>query len=66
MLDGGQMMHDDNITLRLILSQAKLLYEIRKNANKSITWADYEYFKQKLHSEFLFGYEKQLADILGL
>lgn len=66
MLDGGQVMHNDNIKLRSILAEAKFFHETCKKDNRPITWSDYEYFKNKLHVELLFGYEGRLADILGL
>lgn len=59
-------MHDDTNKLRIILKQAQMFAESCKESNKTVTWSDYEYFKKQLQSEMLFGYEFQLADILGL
>lgn len=46
-----------------ILNVAKMYKQI---SNRNMCYADYEKFKQQLHFESLFGYEKELADILGV
>lgn len=45
-----------------ILDEAR---QFMKN-NRKASWADYNYFKQKLLNADCYGYEKELADILKL
>lgn len=35
-------------------------------SSRKMTYRDYEYFKSQLHSYSLYGYERQLADALGI
>ena len=34
--------------------------------NNVVSWNDYEYFKQVFYSHNIFGYERDIADALGL
>lgn len=49
-------------TANSILDEAR---EFMKNRGQA-SWADYNYFKQKLLSSCCYGHEKELADILNL
>lgn len=49
-----------------ILEDARTFYMNRRNNNQSISWSDYEYFKQRLHSANLYGYEYQIAEALHI
>ena len=35
-------------------------------SSRKMTYNDYEYYKSQLHSYSLYGYERQLADALGI
>lgn len=44
----------------------KEVKHFKDNLNRKADYNDYEYFKQRLHSECIFGREGKLADMLGL
>lgn len=47
--------------IRNIIEEAKRYRQTRRPS-----WKDYEYFKQRLHDGGVYGYEKELADALGI
>lgn len=49
-----------------ILEDARTFYNSRRNSNQSITWADYEYFKNIMQSAGYYGYERKLLDALHM
>lgn len=40
--------------------------EYRKNLKRRATWNDYEYFKNKLWQNNLYGFESKIANILKI
>ena len=55
-----------NKVLDNIIYEATSLASRLNAKHQHATWSDYEYFKKKLHLYELFGYEKQIADILQI
>lgn len=49
-----------------LLAEAKKYKENLISQGKRPTYHDYEYFKKRLHSESEYGYESELAEILGI
>ena len=56
---------DSTIPVETILATAKLFRKDIKGHRKA-DFHDYERFKQTLHENGHYGYEKELADILGV
>ena len=56
---------DSTIPVETILASVKLFMQAIKGYRKA-NFHDYERFKQLLHENGHYGYEKELADILGV
>lgn len=57
-------LNDSSDTIAMsILQEAK---KFKDSLHRCCDYQDYETFKQKLHLYNCYGYEKQLADILGV